>query len=226
MEEEWFLNHLPKEERDLKAPNVSKTVLKKLTSVEELLETIKTEIGERTQKRIKKKQKIAEDVIRQQSGTKHLRESTRMRILLAVLGGEVLPRRYSDILQQTPFQEREIYSFRKNLILRGVLSNRFLNRKRELLSQALQQIAEADIDLALKGTAVNILRQFTQRPYVPSVKSSKVLAAIALKAAAEMTGHKIPTLRICKAVGSSYLPKNKVSEFLKMIKSQVRDISP
>ncbi|MFQ5820450.1 MAG: hypothetical protein ACE5I5_10725 [Candidatus Heimdallarchaeota archaeon] len=226
MEEEWFLNRLPKEERDLKAPNVSKTVPKKLTSVEELLETIKTEIGERTQKRILAKLPIAEAVIRKQSGTKHLRESTRMRILLAVLGAEVLPGRYSDILQLTSFQEREIYSFRKNLILRGVLPNRFVDRKRELLNQALQHVAEADIDLALKGKAVKVLTQVTQRHYVPSVKSSKVLAAIALKAAAEAIGHEIPTIKICKAVGSSYLPQNKVIEFLKLIKSHVRDISP
>lgn len=226
MEEEWFLNHLPKEERELKAPKSSKVVPKHLISVEELLETIKMAIGERTKKRILAKLPIAEEVIRKQSGTKHLRKSTRMRILLAVLGAEVLPGRYSDILQQTPFQEREIYSFRKNLILQGVLPNRFVDRKRELLYQALQHVVEADIDLALKGTAVKVLTQVTKRHYVPSVKSSKVLAAIALKAAAEMTGHKIPTLMICKAVGSSYLPQKKVTEFLKLIKSQVRDLSP
>lgn len=226
MEEEWFLNHLPKEERELKAPKLSKTIPKKLTSVKELLETIKTEIGERSQKRILAKLPIAEEVIRKQLGTKHLRESTRMRILLAVLEAEVLPGRYSDVLQQTPFHEREIYSFRKSLILRGVLPNRFVDKKRELLNQALQQIAEADIDLVLKGTAVKVLTQVIQRPYVPSVKSSKVLAAIALKTAAEATGYEIPTIKICKAVGSSYLPQNKVTEFLKLIKSQVRDISP
>lgn len=225
MEDEWFLNHLPKEERELKAPKLSKTVPKKLISVEELLETIKTAIGERTQKRILTKLPIAEEVIRKQSGTKHLRECTRMRILLAVLGAEVLPGRYSDILQQTSFQEREIYSFRKILTLQGILSNRFVDRKRKLLNQALQQIAEADIDLVLKGTAIKVLTQVTKRPYVPSVKSSKVLAAIALKAAAKATGYEIPTIKICKAVGSSYLPHNKVTEFLKLIKSQVRNIS-
>ncbi len=191
-----------------------------------MLETIKTEIGERTQKRILAKLPIAEEVIRQQSGTKHLRESTKMRILLAILGAEVLPGRYSDIFQQTPFQERDIYNFRKRLILWGVLPNRFLDIKRDLLNQALQQIVEADIDLALKGPAIKILTRVTQLPYVPSVKSSKVLAAIALKAAAEVMGFEIPTIKICKAVGSSYLPQNKVIEFLKLIKSQISDIRP
>ncbi|MFQ6123358.1 MAG: hypothetical protein ACE5R6_01945 [Candidatus Heimdallarchaeota archaeon] len=215
--------HLPTEERGQKAPNLSKAILKKLISVEELLETIKTKIGERLQKRILAKLPIAEAVIRQQSGTKHLRESTRMRILLAILGTEVLPGRYSEILQQTPYQENEIYSYRKSLILQGVIPNRFVNRKREFLDQAFQKIAEADIDLALKGTAVKILTRITQRPYVPSVKSSNVLAAIALKAAAEMTRYEISTIKICKAVGSSYIPQNKVKEFLKRIKCQIRN---
>ena len=197
---------------------------KKITSFEELLETIKAEFGERSVKQILTKLPIAEEVVRQKGRRKHhLWATTRIKILLAILADLVLPGRYADILQRTGYQEYEIYPFRKTLILEGVLKQRFVKRKRELCRQALQQIAETDIDSALKAAAVRVLTQVvTQRHYFPNVKSMNILAAIAIKAAAELLAHEIPTTMICRLMGCSYLPKEKVKEFLNVMKNQSR----
>ena len=189
-----------------------------------MLETIKAEFGERSATQILTKLPLAEEVIRRKSGTTHhLWETTRMKILLAVVEGLVLPERFTGILHRTGFQEREIYPFRKTLILEGVLQNRFADRKRELVRQALQRIAEADIDHAIKGQAVRVLTQVvTLRPYVPSVKSANILAAIAVKAAAELTPQELQTSQICQAIGCSYIPHEKVRKFVGIMKTRDR----
>lgn len=146
-----------------------------------------------------------------------------MKILLAVVEGLVLPERFTEILDRTDFQKREIYPFRKTLILEGVLQNRFADRKSALVRQALQRIAEADIEHALKGQAVRVLTQVvTLRPYVPSVKSANILAAIVVKAAAELTAQELQTNQICKVIGCSYLPLEKVREFVGLMKNRDR----
>lgn len=146
-----------------------------------------------------------------------------MKIFLAVVEGLVLPERFTGILHRTGFQESEIYPYRKTLILEGVLQNRFADRKRELVRQALQRIAEADIDHAIKGQAVQVLTQVvTLRPYVPSVKSANILAAIAVKAAAELTPQELQTSQICQAIGCSYIPHEKVRKFVGIMKTRDR----
>lgn len=143
-----------------------------------------------------------------------------MKILLAVLEPLVLPGKYADLLHRTGFKESEIYPFRKTLILERVLKNRFTKQKYKLVRQALQQITEAEIELDLKRQAKRVLIQVTtQSSYVPIVKSSNILAGSAVKTAAELTAHEIPTRRICQAVGCSYLPQVKVHEFLRVVKS-------
>lgn len=170
----------------------------------------------------------AEEVIQQKTGRKHyLWGTTRMKILLAVLEPLVLPGKYADLLNRTGFKESEIYPFRKILVLERVLKTRFAKQKIKLVQQALQQITEsADIELDLKRQAKRVLIQVTtQSSYVPVVKSSSILAGIAIKTAAELSAQEIPTRRICRAVGCSYLPQVKVHEFLHVVKSGLEPVN-
>ena len=194
---------------------------------EQLLETIKTELSEYSMVQLLTKLPRAEEVIQQKTGRKHrLWGTTRMKILLAVLEPLVLPGKYADLLHRTGFKESEIYPFRKILVLERVLKTQFAKQKIKLVRQALQLITEADIELDLKRQAKRVLIQVTtQSSYIPVVKSSSILAGIAIKTAAELSAQEIPTRRICRAVGCSYLPQVKVHEFLHVVKSGLKPVN-
>ena len=164
----------------------------------------------------------AEDVIKQIHGTKRLWESTRIKILMAILAHTILPGRmatYEIILKRTNFTKSDIYSIRKALILEGVLPNQFSGRKREIFRQALVIITKTELDPKLKRQAVKIITQLSNKQYAPTIKGPNILAGIALKASAEVLKYDITTQRICQNVGSSYLPQQKVREILNLVKS-------
>jgi len=145
-----------------------------------------------------------------------------MKVLLAILEGVVLPGKYLDLLRRTPFREKDIYTFRKLLTLEGILANRFVEKKQEMVRQAIQQVTEVNLNIDLKRQAVLLLTHISGQSYVPSVKRANILGAIALKAATVILGQEreIPTIQICQEMGCSYIPPKKVKELLGVLETQ------
>ncbi len=178
--------------------------------------------GEPSVKKALTKLTKAEDVIKHIHGTQRLWESTRIKILMAILFHTILPGRmnsYESILKQTKFNKSDIYSIRKALILEGILPNQFSGRKREIFRQAIAIITKTELDPKLKRQAAKIITQLSNKPYAPTIKGPNILAGIALKASAEVLKYDITTQRICQDVGSSYIPQQKVREVLYLVKS-------
>ena len=193
-----------------------------INSMDALMTAINLGFGEPSVKKALTKLTKAEEVIKQLHGTKRLWESTRIKILLAILAHTILPGRmatYDAILQQTQFQKSDIFSIRKALILEGLLHNQFTERKREIFRQALAIITKTELDPKLKRQAAKIITILSNKHYTPTIKGPNILAGIALKASAEVLKYDITTQRICQDVGSSYLPQQKVREVLNLVKS-------
>lgn len=186
-----------------------------------MLKAIKTEFGQYSVERILDILPQAEVIVKRTHGTKKLWQRTRMKVLLAILEGVVLPGKYMDLLHRTPFREKEIYTFRKLLTLEGILANRFVDKKQDMVRQAIQLVTEANFNLDLKQKAVLLLTYISSQSYVPSVKRANILGAIALKAATEILEQEkeIPTIQIAREMECSYIPQKKVQEILGIVET-------